>query len=94
MWCRGEGLPETGAEAAGDEQGFLNLCPAGLRERAERGSEAPLLGKRHVIEVERAGHGHPIIRSEDDLCRNPANGPGDGYDDHFTQNVDDLGPAE
>jgi len=54
-------------KSARNEQSPLDLGPASVGERREHGAQPLRPSQRHMVEVQSARHGHPVVGREDDL---------------------------
>jgi len=78
----------SSVEAARGQQRPLHVYPAVLAKVADHRPETSSLRHRHVVKIEGASSGHPVLGHEDDLGREAADRARGGNDDDLTERID------
>ena len=80
----------SGSEAASGQQRVLDFCPSRVRQDAQDRSDPVLLCERYVVEIQRAGDRHTVIRRKDHLSREAADRSGGWHHDDLVQRISNL----
>jgi hypothetical protein len=80
----------SGSEAASGQKRVLDFCPSRVRQDAQDRSDPVLLRERYVVEIQRAGDEHTVIRRKDHLSREAADRSGRWHHDDLAQRISNL----